>query len=299
MKLYKLDLIEEMNNKQVNSFQLLHGARFFRLTTGGIFNLMLNGFTLLRISKRMPKTIFTNYGNDIIFKTLVYPFFERRTLLKFSYSNVLISLFNFLKKCCEITTDTIHIISDPEEFTWPLFDWNSVPNDPRHNNSIKLLLEGEFRVDTSSAVFKKSLDGKVLSIITDTHSVKIVLDKKKNTANMLIDNEKIYEFIIDTKHENPFDRNNKERELILMVRAGSEQIYIDKFVHQILYHLTIMAFSTVIGLSRLYELSPTTFDMTDYKILAGDKKIWQLFSEVKQIFSEHYDALASLTPKSS
>jgi hypothetical protein len=91
-KLFEANLIEEI--KIEGGFK--HGARNYKLTTRGLVYIFSELGAVLNINK------ISTYSENILFKTLVYPYFERNTIKYATYS--LIGLIeSYLEECCQIT----------------------------------------------------------------------------------------------------------------------------------------------------------------------------------------------------
>jgi len=94
-KMFSCGLIEEVEGKY------FHGAKFYRISPNGWFNLILRGvFNYAPICKL---AITKYYDDNIIFKTFIYPYFEKKTLRQFPDSTIGLYLYN----CCQTTVLSI------------------------------------------------------------------------------------------------------------------------------------------------------------------------------------------------
>ena len=68
-KLRSVNLIEEVKKESK------HGAKYYKLSTAGIYRLLTNSESMTYSKDQL----FKNYGNNIIFRTFLYPYFEPET----------------------------------------------------------------------------------------------------------------------------------------------------------------------------------------------------------------------------
>jgi hypothetical protein len=91
-RLIELDLLEEEGRFKRNAIK-------YKLTTRGLFErLILSGWQALH------PTIWYDYKDNIILQTLLYRFFETRTIWKLrevGYSTISALVADYLRKCCE------------------------------------------------------------------------------------------------------------------------------------------------------------------------------------------------------
>jgi hypothetical protein len=102
-KLFSCGLIEEVEGKY------FHGAKFYRISPNGWFNLILRGvFNYALICK---PAITKYYNDNIIFKTFIFPYFEIETLRHFSDSTIGMYLYD----CCQTTLLSIEALKPDGE----------------------------------------------------------------------------------------------------------------------------------------------------------------------------------------
>jgi hypothetical protein len=87
-RLQELNLIEEQG-------RFLRGAIYYKLTTFGLF------YIFSRMSSYPPKLL-TRYQDNILLKTLLYPYFEIYTI-KSCTARLYSVLIQYLRECCETT----------------------------------------------------------------------------------------------------------------------------------------------------------------------------------------------------
>lgn len=97
-RLEHLSLINEVKGGgRGDSF---HGAKFYRLTSEGLF------YLLHRVSPILPGWL-VRYNDSVILKTLLFPYFEESSL---NLLGVNIEIGRYLQGCCEIILSTLEII---------------------------------------------------------------------------------------------------------------------------------------------------------------------------------------------
>src|SRR5215469_9716292 len=102
--LHFLNLIREAKFTEEIQKTSLHAAKFYTLTSAGIFYLL--GHCIELFQERGLNKVFERYGDDPIFKMFVYPYFNRKTLLDMRGIDSLIGeIAYYLSECCEITSN--------------------------------------------------------------------------------------------------------------------------------------------------------------------------------------------------
>lgn len=161
--LNKLGLIEEskideLPRKKASShtefdimFASIHKAMFYRLTLGGIFNLIL-----YHVAETVEPTaaIFRYYDNNTIFRTFLYPFFKKSTLTRIKGSFLSRSIFIYLSRCCEIIDHTLTICSNNSKMKVliPLFNWHDIPGKSNRKVIEKISEEFSFNLSERASV---------------------------------------------------------------------------------------------------------------------------------------------------
>src|SRR6187200_740819 len=114
-QLHSLKLIEIIGKESIDTErESMHNPKYYRLTTGGLFHLISKDKTaiLYKNSGMGRKKIFQNYSDSIIFRTLLYPYFEEETLLQIKNQMLFTEIFSYLNKCCTITDTVIELIEN-------------------------------------------------------------------------------------------------------------------------------------------------------------------------------------------
>jgi hypothetical protein len=93
-RLEQLSLISEIKSDSS------HGAKFYRLTSEGLFY-------LLSKFPRIPLTWLIQYKDNVILKALIFSYFEERTL---SLISVQREISHYLQECCQMVLSTSELI---------------------------------------------------------------------------------------------------------------------------------------------------------------------------------------------
>lgn len=111
-RLKNLEFIKKVEVKE----EVKHGAKYYRLTERGIYQLILKiprqGETFVYF-----KEFIEHYGNYEIFESLVYPYVSKETLLSISPNHdivfvLIIELFTYLATCCNKISSGLDKISE-------------------------------------------------------------------------------------------------------------------------------------------------------------------------------------------
>ena len=103
-RLQELYLIEEVRGK------FLRGTIYYRLTTLGLFHIFSK-------MASYPPELLIKYKDNIILKTLIYPYFEEETI-KHCTARFYSAIIQYLRECCQTTLyslDTIKSTSNTED----------------------------------------------------------------------------------------------------------------------------------------------------------------------------------------
>jgi hypothetical protein len=266
-KLRSLNLIKEVK------MQSEHGAIYYRLTTGGIFNLLYK-YKFRSVMWLYKDEFFQNYGDNIIFKTLVYPYFDRETILK-SYDYISIfELFSYLIRCCEITDNALTSLKTGEPVKKFLFEWNSIPGDGEDFLLISMQSVFGFTWAIKENVkIEKFENDNAIKVLSTDNSLFIRLEDKKNKAVMTTNDGRTFELIVRT-HEHG-------QATVYFPYKSAEEGVLENIANQISLTVPILAFSII---------TKSTFNKDQAKILLKDKKFYSLLVYTKKEFLNHYNA---------
>jgi hypothetical protein len=262
-KLRSLNLIEEVK------MQSEHGAKYYRLTTGGLFNLLYK-HKLRSIMWLSAYKFFQNYGDNIIFKTFVYPYFERETILQINHPLSIFELFSYLINCCEITENISTGLNTHEPLTALLFGWNTIPGDGE-----ELLLSsmrsffGFTWARKENVKIEKFENDNAIKVLSSNNSLFIRLEGKKNKAIMTTNDGKTFELDVLAGEHGPS-----------IPYKTAEEGALENIANQISLTVPVLAFSII---------TKSTFNKDQAKILLKDKKFMHLLGYTKKEFLNHYN----------
>jgi DNA-binding PadR family transcriptional regulator len=130
-KLESLKLIEKLSEEDVSTpRELMHKAAYYRLSEGGIYYLLYKAKKLPFLNPASRRNFILYYGDNVIFRTFLYPYIEKQTFLDLKGIVIIQEIFQYLIKCCATSDKTISSIEKfkgEQQWTVPLFDWNSMP----------------------------------------------------------------------------------------------------------------------------------------------------------------------------
>lgn len=95
--------LEDIGLLEITKGKFLSSSKSFRITTFGLFHIFLN-ITIY------PPQFLIKYKEDIILQTIVYQFFEEKTI-KTSTGRFYSQLTNYIQECCNITMNAIQDIN--------------------------------------------------------------------------------------------------------------------------------------------------------------------------------------------
>jgi hypothetical protein len=280
-QLYSLNLIEKVEKQSIRDLleESMHNPIYYRLTTGGIFHLIYKDKTSLTDMFGITN-MFQNYSENIIFKTLLYPYFEKGTLSKIDMLMIFTEILNYLNECCAITNKIVESTGYRNDgiAVIPLFNWD----DPEeYNVTTMLFLDKEFKLGfTEKPQIKKIDRDETIKISTKDKSVIIKLNKKKDTAILTTADKKTYELGVEMS----------DGKYIVGMKIGTYKEGASKqLIHSINYSLLTLATSIIMRITENYE-----GNIASFIILSHDHKLTSLLERTKKIFEERYQALIQL-----
>jgi hypothetical protein len=193
-RLDDLDLIEKVEKKNIKK-ESNHGAIYYRLSAGGIYNLI---HKQRRLFVKILKKVLQNYEDNIIFKTLLYPYLEKDTILNIYDTRLLSKVCGYLYDCCEVTETALDSINNVagEYNKEEVFIWKDVPG--VDNSRLLNFLRQRFYLNwLDKADIKKSEDDNTIRIRYRSNCLSIILNDKKTSAELIINHKKVYDFVVN------------------------------------------------------------------------------------------------------
>jgi hypothetical protein len=297
--LHSLKLIELVAKKSINKErESIHNPKYYRLTTGGIFSLIYNGqISLLapgmlsliyngQISLLAPgiekiKKLFQNYSGNIIFKTILYPYFEEQNLLQMDNAIIFGQLLDYLEKCCASTNYFVEYMKENKWFVvMDFFNWD---NPEIYNPLAILYLNRQFNLNLSEKLHIEKINLETIKISDKAKSVFITLNEKRDTTILTTETRKKY---------NLWVRLDNKNNLSIRVKTPRE-IPLSGLAHDINYNLLTLVFS--INLRKEKDLIGAEIKTNSFNILSKDRKFVALLERTKKVFEERYQEFILLT----
>lgn len=283
-QLHSLNLIEKVEKQSLQNIleESIHNPTYYRLTTGGIFHLIYKDNYLNDV---FGENIFYNYSGNIIFKTLLYPYFEKETLSKIYWLITFTEILNYLNKCCVITNEIVELTKkNDRSVLMDLFNWDN-PED--YNVTTMLFIDREFRLGFTERPQIKKIDAdETIKISSKNKSVIIKLNEKKDTAILTTADKKTYGLGVEVS----------DGKYVIGMKIGTyKERAFKQLIHSINYSLLTLATSIIMRITEKdFEGVVAKGDMVSFLILSHDQKLMSLLEKTKKIFEERYQTLIQL-----
>jgi hypothetical protein len=290
-QLQSLNLIELIGEPSIKDKlkESLHNPKYYRLTTGGIFNL------IYRISRDKTSALyrdptigtirmFQNYSDNILFRTILSPYFETKTLSKIENPAIFVELLDYLNKCCVHAENFIQYTKE-NKGSWvdSLFNWD-FPE--KYDIEAMDIMNDEFDLGfTEKPIIEKIESEEMIKIFSKKKSVFIKLNYKKDAAILTTDDGKIYELGVELS----------DGKYIVGVRMGTHQeVAFSQLMHGINYSLLTLAVSMIMRITEKDFTALTEVNIPSFRLLSMDRKLMPLLERTKKMFEERYQALIQL-----
>jgi len=291
-RLYSLELIERVPEDQIHGERTLHNPIFYRLTIGGLFNLLYeNGDVMFTEDK---KKIFLYHGDNIIFNTFIYPYIEQSTLIGIKGSFLPEIIFDYISKCCGIIDEIIEGLAGDggfRPFPIDLFRWSEVPGE--YDIQTVRKMANEFEVDFSEeSKIEKYNDERTIKISDKNHCVIIQLNQKMNSATLTVHDGRTCELIVEQVED--------DDELIVKKKGTFRQdVALSVMGDRVQSNLLNLAFSILMavkigGTEADFVEARVPIDTKDFEILTQDAKAMDLIEETHKLFTERYRLFSEL-----
>ena len=258
----------------------MHRAVYYKLTTGGIFYLLYKAQHVLPFLKPDGRRNFIHHhGDNIIFRTFLYPYLEKQTFLDIRGIVTIQEIFSYLYRCCDTThkiIDSIEKFKDESQWTMPLFDWNSIPG--RYDKGTIMFLHNEFNLNLSGYIRLEKIDqGQTLRILDDKNAVALIrLDKdKEDRAFLICGDKRQYELAVERSDNN----------LMICIPTGTpKEALLKRFIEQIEHNVMSLVFSLVVRFTDFYDLKDIEISNDDWKVLLRDTKFMSLLEKSSESY---------------
>jgi hypothetical protein len=274
--LHSLKLIEIVERKSIDEErESIHNPKYYRLTTGGIFSLINN---YLGHTPQIIKKMIRNYNENILFRTLLNPYFEEQSLSHLDSRTIFQQIQAYLYKCCNTTNTYIDFIENHEEFILMHFVNPEAPYMQYLNNQFNLNLTEKIRVEKIDV-------NETIKISDETKSVFITLNEKKDAAILNTEDGKKYELGVELDNKNN-----------LSIRLTTyREVALRDLAHNINYNLLTLVFSINLRITEKdwFRVGAKTKTNSFY-ILSKDRKFVSLLERTKNLFDERYQEFIQL-----
>ena len=264
-KLLNFKLIEKVENKISK-----HGAIDYRLSTGGLYYLIYNK---RREFIGLFKKVLHYYDQNIIFKTLLYPYLQKSSLEDIIDTALISKVCAYLQECCEEIQSVLESIekSNSKYVVQQVCLWNDVDERGKDNDRLIDFLRCEFDInwlDNGAEIIKYG-NKSTVRISKRTNRILIALNESKTEATMTMNGKELHKFIVSPRLEILYQGQT--------IRDWSTFFFLKR--------VELFAAGLVIAL----VLSATI--ESDLKVLSQDEKFMQVLKESEMKFQDKYQKL--------
>jgi hypothetical protein len=280
-----LSLIEEKQRDKAE-----HGAKYYRLTEYGIYQLFLKrvhavSFDQLYIEKFKKlqihdKALFKYYNDNALFRTFLYPYLDKNTLLNLDDLLVITDIFGYLHDCCNVIEKILHSELAEIPAHGNIYSWNKASDVDKKRLLLSLKeIFGLEDINISNTTIKKMNNNNTLQISHPQFCILIELDLKRKKAIAKFDKGKRkYEYDIEELGSDIFIESTQPGKyfLIELEFQGTRLIEI------LIYNL----------ISRLGRLNGEY--ISKFKALSADDKFMELVDDMHINFKQGYNKIMNL-----
>jgi hypothetical protein len=289
-KLASLKLIEIVRSEELRPRELMHGAVYYKLTLSGIFYFLYEARHVLPFLKPAGlRNFIRHHGNNILFRTFLYPYLEGQTFSDIRGIVTIQEIFTYLYRCCDATLKIIALLEefkDESQWTMPLFDWNSIPG--QYDKGIIMFLHSEFDLNLSGHIRLEKIDeGQTLRILDDKNAVALIrLDKdKEDRAFLICSDKRQYELVVE----------RSANKLMICIPSGTPKEHlVKKFADQIDHNVMSLVFSLVVRFTDLDVLKDVEISDHDWRVLLHDMKFMRLLEKSSKSYQEKITQIMNL-----
>jgi hypothetical protein len=281
-RLVSLNLIERQEAKKAELGATDHGAKYYRLTEEGIYQLLRRAPAKLAIVNI--EKFFEFCSKSMLFDAFLYPYFEKKTL-RLLRKDWLIKLFLYLHDCCQEVDSILKVLDMPGVRAAPhyssLFSWNKVPGP--HSKAVLSTVKENFNLqDIDNASIEKNDNGKTIYISTakNKHTISIKLDS--NNKKVVMAGQNIAGKPMRYEYEIP----SVGTDLDVCKKRAAEEYYFGSIDNKVKPLISIMI-----------ELLRPIAHEEDFEILAQDDKFMKATDDAYKKFEYTYKKLMTVRTK--
>lgn len=143
--------------------------------------------------------VFRNYGDNILFQRILYPYISRDTIMGLIFSNSLLPVALFLHDCCAAIVNSIESTYLPEnkDLMKLILASKTDPQDARHSKELITFLKRRFNLDWLDKA-RVVLENDALKIAYGSDSILITLHNSNTKAVLTVSKKrKNHQFIVE------------------------------------------------------------------------------------------------------
>ncbi|MFL6424611.1 MAG: hypothetical protein ACJ71R_13600 [Nitrososphaeraceae archaeon] len=277
--LHSLNLIEEIRNKKgLKCDELVRRPVYYKLTTGALFYLIYNDNYFLRTLSPVLMTDFIrHYGDNIIFKTFLYPCFEKRPLPELKGKHIFEQIFKHLYDSCDFTEkviDSLERCNDTSEMTVALFNWADT-TDRYHIDNLRFL-ENVFDLHLGQNIKLEKIDkGKTLRISNQKGYITLIkLSENKDRVFLNAMDGRQYELSVDSL----------DNKLFIGIQTEAAKKYLLETFGN---YIKNISYSLVFSLSIILNLAHIEMREHNWNVLMNDAKFKHWHDEINKSSSQN------------
>lgn len=290
-RLQFLGLIEESEKK------MKHGAIYYRLTRFGIFYTVLRGLWLPR---ELLSTSINAHRKDDLFQELLFPYFEKDSLLRLKSFFVTSAIISYLEECCASLVTrlkSIYATSKFEKLKIPIFDWNKI-SEVRNQKRLLRYLKNRFDLDwinINETGLSITNNNTRIEIKEKNNKLYINLNQETNKATAVENGKVLFQYNLSLSKSDPTIIKIIDPQYYIPESTVSDQIEaINMDMHEILGRLF---FSIVISYGWFIEewhRDTEEIKRNDITILSQDKKFMKALNDIGSQFDRFQKEFTNL-----
>jgi hypothetical protein len=262
-----------------------HRAIYYNLTSTGIFYLFLTGLTLHLDIQKLVK----NYRNDGLFKTLLYPYFEIKTLTSIRSFTLTQDIKLYLTACCKIIYQKIGIARALEKNAhWPIFSWEELiqkKSFPKLLSYLQSMFDLTFGLDPVVTTRDS-----IITIKGPACWCMIRMNEAKTKALIFKDNTVLSEFDVrPSKNMSDFDLYYSKFSVKSFIAEEGEWVR-SRFKQEYVKFLVTWVFGCEEDMDNLGKLIRDDIK-SDLALLSSDKKFIAGYEEISSSWKDNLEVL--------
>jgi hypothetical protein len=219
--------------------------------------------------------VFRNYGNNILFQRILYPYISMDTIMRLIYFNSLSPVALFLHDCCTAIVGSIESTYIPEnkDLMQLILVSKAAPQDARQIKSLITFLKRKFNLVWLDKAKVISENDNTLRIAYGSNSILIELHNSNTMAVLTVSRKrKSRQFIVEA-----FPDSNLVRDKFVMSREDSLEFVLSSIPAHFVTTFIFSLASNVLASSE------------DFRTLSKDKNFMKLLERTKNNFDRRHE----------